>query len=196
MRPTGNSTASSVTEDPCILVLGISGSGKTTACLDAVRSIPTLRYVSASELLRAATSSTPERFSTRTDREAEADQFRLADLLIQYRLQMRGHPVLIDAHATVATQDGHLTVPLKAIASISPTAIALVEKPVHEVDSQRRRDLSRHRPTRSHQQLADEMANERRAAEGYASNLGLRLGTIPTATWPSLLNFIEAAIQS
>ena len=193
MRPTGNSTACSVTEDPCILVFGISGSGKTTACLDAVRALPTLRYVSASELLRAGTSPTPESFSTRTAQEAAGDQFRLADLLIRYRLQMRGHPVLIDAHATVPTRDGLLTVPLEVIASIRPTAIALVEKPAHEVDLQRRHDLSRHRPPRSHQQLAEEMANERLAAESYASELRLQFGTIPTTTWPSLLSFIEIA---
>lgn len=178
----------------CILVFGISGSGKTTACRNAMSAVAGLEYVSASELLRGASRASSESFGGRSARDVAADQFLLAELLAEFRSEHGGKSIIIDAHATIPNREGLLTVPLEVIAALKPSAIALIEKDAFQVLAQRKGDATRQRPSISLQQVVAEMAAERFAAESYAHSLNVPFGLVRTGAHESLLDFIETAL--
>lgn len=159
---------------PCVLVFGVSGVGKTSACADYAARHPKILSVSASSLLKAATAASGESLRTASAQVIRHNQSRLAKALSDYRAGREEFPILVDAHAVIDNDEEFVRVPLTAIQSIGPNLLILLEAPPDRISAHRTSDV-RPRPLRSIEAISREMKAERAAVSDYAAALGIDL---------------------
>ena len=158
----------------CVLVFGVSGVGKTTACKSYVVRHPDTLFVSASTLLKRAHRSTDEGLRRATSSKIIGNQDRLRDALIQFRAGRESMPVLVDAHAIIDNDVEFVRVPASIIRELAPDLLVLLEAPPVEVEARRARD-SRQRAYRQIDEISRELEAERETVPAYASEIGLDL---------------------
>lgn len=161
----------------CILVFGVSGVGKTTACSDYVARHPHVLFVSASALLKIAKAASSEELRTATRGQIIDNQNLLPSALERYRLGRRDHPILLDAHAVIDNDRSLIEVPVSVIAALNPTKLVLLEAAPAEIAA-RRAASPRPRPIRDLQAIARELAAERAVVEAYGVQLGLGVAVV------------------
>ena len=177
-----------------ILVFGVSGVGKTSACEAFVSRNPDVLFVSASSLLSAAKRSTPEVLRTASAADIAANQDALAGALAEFR-RGRGHrPVLVDAHGVIDNDVGYVRVPLSVIEGLRPEKLVLIEAPAPVV-AERRARASRRRPARTVEQIRAEIDAERSAVQHYATELNLNLNIVRSDLGISPEGILDAAIR-
>jgi adenylate kinase len=159
---------------PCALVFGVSGVGKTHACADYAARHPGTLFVSASSLLKAATTASGEALRTASAPVIRHNQTRLANALAGYRAGREDLPILIDAHGVIDNDEELVRIPLTAIQSLAPDILILLEAPPERVEAHRASD-ARPRPLRSIEAISREIEAERAAVSDYAIALGLDL---------------------
>jgi adenylate kinase len=106
-----------------LIVFGVSGVGKTTACAEYACRSEHVEHLSASQLLCLERSSATER----SEDEALLDQHRLVELVLHARAATEADVLLLDAHSVVLVGGRQLIVPVDIIASMEPTGLIFYE---------------------------------------------------------------------
>jgi len=106
-----------------LMVFGVSGVGKTTACAEYARRKEHVEHLSASRLLGLERSSA----TGRSEDEALLDQHKLVELVLQARATTAADVLLLDAHSVVLAGGRQLIVPVDIIASMEPTGLIFFE---------------------------------------------------------------------
>lgn len=152
-----------------IIVFGVSGVGKTTACAEYASSNGNVIHFSASALLRLHR----ETAGTRSADEVMQDQHLLVDLVRVVRAETRASLMLLDAHSLVVVAKREIVIPADVIAAMKPNGLIFF-RAKGEVISERR--ISRG-DTRNviPQEIEKSQTNALRAVESYAEQLPCRL---------------------
>jgi len=158
----------------CTLVFGVSGVGKTSACLNYVATHPETLFVSASDLLKAARQSSAEALRTATIDRIIENQALLGPALTAFRDGREDRSIIIDAHGVIDNDRDLVRVPVSTIAALAPDRLILLEAPAKEVAA-RRAGAERKRPVRDLNHIEKEIAAERDVVVGYASALAVEL---------------------
>ncbi|WP_219683946.1 ATP-binding protein [Bradyrhizobium canariense] len=163
-----------------VLVFGLSGVGKSTACASYVARHPSVLHTSAGALLQAAKNIDSAILRTDVAGNILQNQNLLGEALKRFRLGRETSDVLIDAHSVIDNDHELIEVPIDAVRAMSPNGLVLLEAPPELVAERRRKD-ARLRPFRTVEELRFQTGIARRVCESYASELGLPL-EIGTAT--------------
>ena len=135
-----------------ILVFGVSGSGKTTCCMQLARRYKELCYLNAGKLISGACKG-----ETAHETPSRAEALRRQSLLgpaLQQRLRAgRSAHVLVESHSFLRCEDGILRIPPKVVASLNPDAFLLVQASAPLISKRR---LSRCGDDRNDARLSDE----------------------------------------
>jgi adenylate kinase len=158
-----------------MVVFGISGVGKTTACHRYVLHHPEVLHLKASELLRDALKVDPENLRTQSSAGIIKNQDRLAQAL-QDRLTESGlENFVLDAHSFIDNDGDLVSIPTATIASLKPTGLILLEATPEEIAARRLLSGDRKRPQRSIEELRSQIDLSRRNVQRYAVELKLPL---------------------
>ncbi|WP_158644828.1 ATP-binding protein [Bradyrhizobium daqingense] len=162
-----------------VLVFGISGVGKSTACASYVARHPSVLHTSAGALLQAAKNIDSAILRTDVAGNVLQNQNLLGEALRHFRLGRETSDVLIDAHSVIDNDHELIEVPVDAVRAMSPDGLVLLEAPPELVMERRRKD-TRLRPSRTAEELQFQTGVARRVCESYASELALPLeiGTV------------------
>ncbi|MBA8838427.1 AAA family ATPase [Ochrobactrum sp. RH2CCR150] len=102
-----------------IIVFGVSGIGKTTACANYASRNSNVAHFMASALL----SLHRETAGTRTIDKAMQDQRLLVDLVCTLRLETQASILLLDAHNLIVVAGCEIVIPVNIIAAMKPTGL-------------------------------------------------------------------------
>lgn len=102
-----------------IVVFGLSGVGKTTACLKYASKNNDVVHSSASALLRL----NRETAGTRHIAEVMQDQRLLVDLVCDFRAQTPSPLMLLDAHSLIVVAGHEVVIPADVIAAMKPNGL-------------------------------------------------------------------------
>ncbi|AGB45323.1 archaeal adenylate kinase [Mesorhizobium australicum WSM2073] len=156
---------------PLIMVFGISGVGKTTACLAYVDAHPNYLYDRASAILQKAHGIPVEALRIGPASSVIENQAVLPSAVRALRKAEPSRTILLDSHAVIDNDTVFVEVPLDIIMAIEPDGFILLEAAPATI-KQRREEASRPRPQRSVAQIGDEAQAERKAVTSYAKALG------------------------
>jgi adenylate kinase len=162
-----------------ILVFGISGVGKSTACASYIARHPNVLHTSAGALLQEAKGIDGGALRTEAARDILQNQTLLAGAVARYRSGREHADILIDAHSIIDNDHELIEVPVDIVRALGSDGLILLEASPEVVFERRRRDL-RSRPARTVEELKFQMAVARKACEKYAAELQLPLeaGTV------------------
>lgn len=161
---------------PLILVFGVSGVGKTTACLTYTNAHPDYLYSRASAILEKAHGRPIEALRTATATSVIANQAVLPSAVAALREADSNRTILLDSHAVIDNDAVMVEVPLDIIGALEPDGFILLEADPATI-RQRRDGALRVRPSRSVAQIGDEVRAERKAVASYAAALNKPLVT-------------------
>jgi adenylate kinase len=155
-----------------IIVFGLSGVGKTTACRVFVEHHPEYLYFQASELLRDVTNATNEQLRTADASRIIHNQRLIGAALRTRRSGRERQPVIIDAHSVIDNDQGLIRIPIDAIKQLCPTGLIFLEADPDTLYARRSR-ASKPRPIRSVNELAQQQEVAKETVNSYARNLGV-----------------------
>lgn len=129
-----------------ILVFGVSGIGKTTACQDYANHHKGVKHISAGKIL--SESDVPHQSSEKAlgYKEILTRQECLSRKINQLEKEHPYKDFIIDAHSFVESQDTIVNIPTRIISMLKPSSIILLELDPESVLA-RIKDSSRKRPT-------------------------------------------------
>lgn len=157
-----------------LMVFGVSGIGKTTACVEYARLHENVVHFSASKLLGLDRSSAGERSAN----EMLQDQRKLVELVRAARASTSARLMLLDAHSVVIVGGRQLIVPTDVIGAMEPDGFIFLEAAAEAVSRRRlaRGDQGAHVSDIESVQRAQTAAL--RAVEGYSETLGCALSIV------------------
>jgi adenylate kinase len=155
-----------------VLVFGVPGVGKSTACLRFVQRNPGSGYLSASKVLSVLTRRSVAELRAATREEVTSHQGRLATELKRQRDALSESVVLIDSQNVIDAERQLVRIPVEAIRLIEPTGLILLTAPPQEIFLRRRADL-KIRPPRSIDEIAEMATIAREQLENYKVALGI-----------------------
>jgi adenylate kinase len=156
----------------CILVFGVSGVGKSSACNRFVVRHPHWMHFRASELLRKATDKDPQLLRRESAGEIRANQAVLAEALCEQRRLYPDSHFLIDGHAIIDNDLALVRVPLEAVRALQPAGMILLDASAEQIQRRRTHDVPV-RPQRSIAEIEREREEERDTVLDYARVLAL-----------------------
>ncbi len=157
-----------------ILVLGVSGVGKSTACARVAEGDPGFLHLRASRLLSEATGQSAEALRVAPEVAIRLNQELLAAALDRRTAGLEHTTVLLDGHAVIDNDHVLFQVSTEAVAALRPDGMLLLEASP-EVILRRRAADGRNRPLRTIAELSREINAERNAIHGYQKSLELPL---------------------
>jgi adenylate kinase len=110
-----------------IIVVGISGVGKTTACKSFVRRNPSFGYISASEVLQQASGLSIEKLRRLSRQQILQNQILLAETLSAEISKGGGEFILLDAQNIVDNGVYLVEVPVSVLETLGPRGIILLQ---------------------------------------------------------------------
>ncbi|MBR1245985.1 AAA family ATPase [Bradyrhizobium sp. AUGA SZCCT0169] len=155
-----------------ILVFGVPGVGKTTACKSYVRRHPSFAYISASEVLREESDSSIEALRKSGVQDILRNQGILAHALASRMRYSQKNYFLIDSQNVIDNDVELIDVPIDVVRSLSPSGIILLESSAADIYLRRSNDI-RSRPVRKIDQIDLHIQRTRRVTVDYATNLGV-----------------------
>lgn len=156
-----------------VLVFGVSGVGKTTACKDYSARHQDVAHFSASELLQSATGKSPEELRTASVQQIRANQDMVAGEL---RRRVAGQvigTILVDAHSVIDNGEDLVRVPLSIVESLAPQVLVLLEAPAAIVRSRRRGGLDHALARQSLARIGAQLEATREEVHKYGQALRL-----------------------
>lgn len=159
---------------PLIMVFGISGVGKTTACEAFVKSNPIYFYDRASAIMQRAHRTVTEALRTTDSESIRSNQGVLPSAVMALREAFPYKIMLLDCHAIIDNDKGLVEVPPETIKDLKPDGFILLEADAAVV-KQRRENAERVRPNRTVDQIEAEQIAERRTVRSYVNNLHIPL---------------------
>ena len=169
----------------CILVFGVSGVDKTSACEAFIARHPEALFVSASGLLKSAKQTSGEALRTAQPHEIVDNQALLGQALAAFRQGRESQLVLVDAHGVIDNDHELVRVPVSAVRALEPDRLVLLEAPPKLIAERRAADL-RKRPNRSLKAITRELVAEHDTVTAYADELGVALTIADAAATVSL----------
>ncbi|HEU5114772.1 MAG TPA: AAA family ATPase [Candidatus Paceibacterota bacterium] len=155
-----------------VLVVGISGVGKTTLCAAYAARRPEICHLTASYLIARRLKTTVQNLRDMKVRsELLSNQRALAEELQYERRKIGRRPVLLDGQCVLDTGAKLIVLPPDELMVLGPTALMLLELDVDELLRRRSAD-NKKRPSRTAAELEIQMAVNHEAVSRY----GLRLG--------------------
>ncbi|MCK1298144.1 AAA family ATPase [Bradyrhizobium sp. 24] len=152
------------------IVFGVSGVGKTTACLDFVTRHPLFLFLSASSLIAEAKGVSLKSLRTASVQQLIANQ-EVLQLAVEHRLQKHGSSsFILDGQCVLDNGSEIVVLPAEAIAPFRANGLILLEAPASTIFDRRSRD-DRERPQRSIEEIAEQLAMNREAVQRYATHL-------------------------
>jgi adenylate kinase len=158
----------------CVLVFGVSGVGKSTACATFSLRHPEWLHVKASGLLTCATGVDGEALRTSPADAILGNQELLGDALMRARSLNWSAPVLLEAHGVIDNGQHLVPVPTDVVRSLQPDGLILLEIEAQKLIERRALD-GRNRPARTRKALEKELRLERTIVGDYARKLGVPL---------------------
>ncbi|MGF0524607.1 ATP-binding protein [Agrobacterium pusense] len=167
-----------------IIVFGVSGVGKTTACAEYANRNHDVIHSSASDLLRLHR----ETAGMRTIDEVMQDQHTLVDLVCALRAETRASLVLLDAHSLIVVAGRKIVIPADIIAAMNPSGLIFFKATGDVVFSRRalRGDITNIAP----QEIERWQEKSLRAAQSYASQIPCRLSVLDVSQGTDLAGAI------
>jgi adenylate kinase len=157
-----------------LIVFGVSGVGKTTACLDYVARYPRYLLLSASSLIAGATGATLESLRTASAQRLLANQ-EILKIAVEDQLRRHGaSSFILDGQCVLDNGDEIVVLPADAIAPFRPTGLILLEATAAKIADRRLQD-GRQRPFRSTKEISQQLAMNREAVHSYALHLKIPL---------------------
>lgn len=183
----------SFSEFGTLLIFGISGVGKSTACKSYVARHPTVLLTSAGALLQDAMTTDSALLRTEAANRILLNQELLGSALERFRLGRESASILVEAHSVIDNDQELVEVPTDTVSAMRPDGMILLESDAATVKEQREHD-TRARPTRNIEELNTHMKIAREACEKYATELRipLEIGTVThdVAALDALINRI------
>jgi adenylate kinase len=155
-----------------IAVFGISGVGKTTACISLVGRRPNFCHLSASAILSRASGLSQEQLRFAASDQVSANQAVLAKALQEEVSRCRSEFTLLDAQNVIDNGALLIEVPIDVVRLLNPIGIVLLEGNPAQVYERRVYD-PRRRPARMPEELAEQMQLIRTVTTDYARTLGI-----------------------
>lgn len=153
-----------------LIVFGVSGVGKTTACLDYVARHPRYLLLSASSLISGATGATLKSLRTASAQQLLANQ-DILQLAVENELRKQGgSSFILDGQCVLDNGSEVVILPTEAIRPFRPTGLILLEASAADIADRRSQD-SRQRPFRTIKELSEQLAMNRDAVRDYAIHL-------------------------
>ena len=155
-----------------IIVFGVSGVGKTTACAEYVSQNRDVLHASASALLRLHR----ETAGTRNIEEIIHDQQLLVDLVRDLRVETRASLMLLDAHSLIIVSGHEIVIPADIIVAMKPNGLIFFRATGEVVSDRRisRGDMTNILP----QEIERSQMSALRATESYAKLIPCRLSVV------------------
>ncbi|MGV2111672.1 AAA family ATPase [Agrobacterium salinitolerans] len=168
-----------------IIVFGVSGVGKTTACAEYANQNHDVIHSSASGLLRLHR----ETAGTRTIDEVMQDQYTLVDLVCALRAETRASLMLLDAHSHIVVSGGKIMIPADIIAAMNPSGLIFFKATVDVVFNRRalRGDIIDIDP----QEIERSQENSLRATQSYAAQIPCKLSVVEASQGGDLTGAIR-----
>ncbi|TAV49125.1 hypothetical protein ELI02_10985 [Rhizobium leguminosarum] len=155
------------------IIFGISGAGKTTACIDFVERHPDYCHIRASSLLEGF-----QRWD-RSLNAIEVDQTRILSAFNRLKI-LETRNILFDAHSIIRSDAGLFMVPTAIIKALSPNLLVLLDV---DADTAERRRVARN-PANGvlrNEDICQERNFAREACEAYSRELRVPLLTAVVA---------------
>jgi adenylate kinase len=157
-----------------VVVFGVSGVGKTTACRSYISRHHDVFHVSAGDLLKKVSGRTGEGLRLATSSDIQQNQNRLGPAFEDWRSDNGAANVLIDAHSIIDNNRELIQIPVEVIRSLNPSAMVLLEASP-EVITKRRESDCRSRPTRSMGEIREQLLLSRELCLNYERELNVPL---------------------
>jgi adenylate kinase len=157
-----------------ILVFGVSGVGKTTACARVAEIDNNFVHVRASKLLSEVTGRPPEQLRLAPEDAIRENQVLLAEAFDRFAASFEHATLLLDGHAVIDNNRALIPVPTEAVAALKPNGMILIEASP-SVILERRRSDTRTRPIRTITEIKREIISEHNVVIGYKQTLALPL---------------------
>lgn len=156
-----------------VLVVGISGVGKTTLCAAYADARPYVCHLTASHLIASSLRTTVEHLRGISSRSQLMENQRvLSRELIAARRRAGHRPLLLDGQCVIDSGGELVVLPPEEVMSLCPAAIILLEIDLDELLRRRASDGKR-RHFRSSDELEEQVEINRRAVSHYAALFGL-----------------------
>lgn len=171
-----------------VVVLGISGVGKTHMISSFVDRHPWVKRLSASALLKDAVSAvSTEALRTAPATTITSNQHQLLTAFQAYRQEIPDQDIIFDGHSVIDNGQELVCVPVSIFEKIGPDSIIFLNETPEIIFNRRQKDIDRTRPHRTLEQIA----NYQRIALGQAKLYGQKLAipfTIMNATDTEIFN--------
>lgn len=176
---------------PIIILLGVSGVGKSRLAnkIGALR--PDTLLLSAGGLLRKYLRTTGEKLRTAEKRDVQENQLALAEALTNERRGQEDRLVLLEAHSFIDNDQELVDVPVKIIESLKPAGIILMSTTGERLAQQREMD-ERERPKRTPRELGRQLDHSRNLAVHYSETLRIPMIQIEGGDYETALAFIDS----
>lgn len=155
-----------------IIVFGIAGVGKTTACKQYVSRHPDYVHLIASTLIREATGMSLAQLRAASAEQLMANQSILHDAVEQKLSEIRVSNFILDGQCVLDNGKALVVLDTADIAPFRPSGLLLLEAPPREIERRRLGD-SRVRPLRTESEIKEQLLLNREAVRSYAEGLGI-----------------------
>ncbi|WP_091950882.1 AAA family ATPase [Methylorubrum salsuginis] len=174
---------------PLVVLLGISGVGKSFLVQKISERRSDLLCISAGTLLRDALKADPEQLRTSNRNVILSNQLLLADAVRRARSGRLQQTVLLEAHSIIDNDTELIEVPLEVIRALEIAGIILVEDHVTHIKRKRKTD-TRFRPDRCLRELKDQQQQSSDAATRYSIALNVPIQKVLSGDVENTLDFI------
>lgn len=178
---------------PVIVILGVSGVGKSHLARWITQKIPELLRLTASGLLRRSLRTSGERLRKSPRETVEENQFRLASAVETERARQPDRPVLLEAHAFIDNDQELIEISVDVLRKIGPSGILFLQASPGDIFRRRDHD-KRTRPLRSVDELEIQQNYALSLSKKYSSELEVPLWVINSDQKNEALDFLNDII--
>jgi adenylate kinase len=155
--------------DSTILLIGISGVGKSHLAISAISKLANVVHVKASQLLKEELAAQAEALRLGSIQE---NQSILVTAFRRKRQNTTG-TLLLDSHTIIDGREGIEVIPFAVFEAFEPKAMVAVYDEPQIIAERRNSDLSRTRPQRTAKQLEEHQARSEKVGAEYATRLNI-----------------------
>jgi adenylate kinase len=181
-----------VTQLTTIVMVGVSGVGKSMLAQAIVSRLPNVRHVQASQLLKDALHAQSEELRLGPVRDNQA-------VLIEAFNKLRSSTeevILLDAHCVIDTAEGIVVIPAEVFRSFHPTAFIEVWEEPGLIVSRRAADSTRVRPKRDEDDVREHQRMSGEKAAQYAAQLRVRITRVKSGDEESAIAAVSKSMPS
>lgn len=177
-----------------VAMFGLSGVGKGWMARQVCARHPVVLHLEASALLRVALDQTGETLRTAAEAVMADNQRCLTAAFASARAREPDRPVLFDGHSVIDNDAGLVDIPVAVIAPLRPDHIVFVTDSGTAIAARRLAD-TRHRPSRSADDLDRHQARALTLARSYAAALSIPFDEVRSGEWERVSRMFDADVR-